>query len=231
MSNIINIIINCVFWFILWIYSVYFNSNFKSDVWASECQQFRLPLAWLRVKLELGSLQNFGCFLRKILCLPPSYSILQWLMVWGGGWTRRSHQAALGEFLHSGRPSPPRLCSLPAALSLTSFYRLILATALCVVRLPSSFTLSPSICERDTWQTLSAPLSFHPSAPLMSSFYTCVCGRLPLLSSGEFSHWAQTEGLFQLCLHKDLTFCLLTRSHVGSTGAGVMAGLLKSFFF
>lgn len=131
-------------------------------------------------------------------------------MVWGG-WTQGSHQAALGEFRRSSRPSPPRLWSLPAALALTSFYRLILATVLCVLCPPSlslHLSLNGTLGRRSLF-------TLPPTPPTMSSFYTCVCGRLPLVSRGEFSRRAQTEGLFQLCLHKGLTFCLLTRSHAG----------------
>lgn len=45
---------------------------------------------------------------------------------------------------------------------------------------------------------LPSPLPHGPS------LCTCVRGRLPPLSRGELSHWAQTEGLLQLCLHKDI---------------------------
>lgn len=160
-----------------------------------------------------------------------------------GGWTQGSHQAALGEFLRSGRPSPPRLWSLPAALALTSFYRLILATVLCVLCPLSSFTLSPSISERDTWQTLSVPPSAHPlrpppppPCPLSTRASAVVC-----LSSAEVSFLTELR-------RKDCFSCVYTKtsrsafSHhrtlassdgvpLGSTGAAVMTGLLKSFFF
>lgn len=159
-------------------------------------------------------------------CLLP----LLHLTVINGG-TRGSHQAALKEFQSPpSPPSPPRLQSLCTAPSLTSFYSLILPlVSISPVFCP--LTLSPSISERDTWQTVCPPslLLFLPQLvpPPVSSSYTCVSGRLSLLSRGEL-RW------------KDCFSCVYTKTYVllshkitlvlfGSTGAHIVMESLESF--
>lgn len=74
----------------------------------------------------------------------------------------------------------------------------------------------------------------HLPSPSCPPPYTCLSGRLSLLSRGEFSQWAQMEGLFQLCLHKDhmssfLTKFLLDEGLFDSTGVHIVIGFLESF--
>lgn len=144
------------------------------------------------------------------------------LTVINGG-TRESHQAMLKEFsvlpVLPGpslslqlRPSLPFIASFcPWSLSpLSSVPSLSLYLSLkgtlgrrSVLPLShsSSLSLSPS---------RFSSLPIYPHSPLMSSSYTCVSGRLSLLSRGEFSQWAQMEGLFQLCLDCEHTYSFLT---------------------
>lgn len=104
--------------------------------------------------------------------------------------------------------SPPSLKPCCPAPSFTSFYRLILATCF------SSCSLSPRSLSISLWKghladihsALFTPLLPPIPRPHISSSFTCVSGRLSLVRRGRFSQWAQTEGLFQLCLHRDLPF-------------------------
>lgn len=110
------------------------------------------------------------------------------LTVINGG-TQGSHQAALKEFQSLG---PPRLQSLGAAPALASFYSLILAPGLYLPCLLSPHSLSIYLRKGHLAAGLSClfltlPLSARLPPSLVSSFYTCVPGRLSLLSRGEFS--------------------------------------------
>lgn len=122
-------------------------------------------------------------------------------------WTWQSHQTWLREFqslpvLPVSSPAVQLQASLPF---IGSFLPLVSHPVVCPL------TLSPSLSGRDTWQTVT-PLSLPPPSsppiprPYISSSFTCIFGRLSLVRRGGFSRWAQTEGLFQLCLHRDLPF-------------------------
>lgn len=151
-------------------------------------------------------MEFFGC----VFCGPTSSCVLSFTPYTAviNGRTRGSHQAVLWE------NSTKTQCS--QAL---------------VFRAPSSFWPSfPFIgsfsCHRSPRQgRVFCPTSLSPHLSLRTghlagalptplprgpSLCTCVRGHLPPLSRGEFSHWAQTEGLLQLCLHKDI----LTKSPV-----------------
>lgn len=126
------------------------------------------------------------------ICIRPCPLPLLHLTVINGG-TRGSHQAVLKEF--QSPPSPPRLQSLCTAPSLTSFYSLILPlVSISPVFCP--LTLSPSISERDTWQTVCPPslllfcqlVSFTSRLSLFTPPPPCPPPtRVSLLSRGEFS--------------------------------------------
>ena len=126
--------------------------------------QFHLTFIWLGI--EFGSeVHSRSClwkiphllYIYKYISAPAlcPLSILQWLMVGPQG----SHQAELKEFQKLRPPSHPRLQSL------TSFYSLVLPlVSVCPVFCP--LALSPSICERDTWQRVCPPSAclLHVSA-------------------------------------------------------------------
>lgn len=106
-------------------------------------------------------LSGKSLYIVYIYIRPRPLPLLHLAVINGG--TQGSHQAVPKEF-QSLRP--PRLQSLSPALSIASFYSLILP----LVFIFCPLAHSPSIPERDTWQTVCPPSSsLSSSSSLLSS--------------------------------------------------------------